>query len=346
MRKINYICKLKLFLMYTLEQLSDLVGGAVAQLQFPKEPSNLYAPLSYMLSIGGKRLRPLMCLAAYTLFAEREEEIDEKILAPAMALEVFHSFTLIHDDIMDKADIRRGVPTVYKKWDSNIAILSGDAMSIEAYKLIAKAPAERLPAVLELFSRTASQVCEGQQYDMDFEEMERISMEEYIKMIGLKTAVLLACSAKIGAIIGGADERNANLIYDFGYKLGLAFQIQDDYLDTFGNSATFGKNIGGDITNNKKTWLLIESLNRLRKRGFEEDLKEMYSLLGLGAGFAQEKISGISALYERSGAREEAERVITHYYKEAMKAIEEIDIPDERKGPMMLLAEKMVKRNK
>lgn len=329
--------------MYSLEELSGIVENSVAGLQFPSEPDNLYAPLSYMLSIGGKRLRPLMCLAAASLYSE---EMDEALLSPALALEVFHSFTLIHDDIMDKADIRRGKPTVYKKWNSNIAILSGDVMSIEAFKLLSKAPAQRLKAAMDLFCRTASQVCEGQQYDMDFEESQETTMEEYIKMIGLKTAVLLACSAKMGAILAGAPERDAELLYDYGYKLGLAFQIQDDYLDTFGEASTFGKSIGGDITNNKKTWLLIESLNRLRKRGYEQDLNEMRMLLNLGPNFAQEKIQGVRALYERSGAREEAESVIGRYFKESLKALKEIKLPDERKEILVTLAEKILKRNK
>ena len=195
-------------------------------LKFSKEPSGLYDPLRYMIEIGGKRIRPRLCLTTYALY---KDDLTEEILSPAAALEVFHSFTLIHDDIMDKADVRRGMPTVYRKWDENTAILSGDVMSIESYRMIAKAPAKAVPAVLELFSNTAAQVCEGQQYDMDFEDMELVPMADYLKMIGLKTAVLIACSAKMGAMIAGATDKDADLLYKFGYDLGLAFQIADDW---------------------------------------------------------------------------------------------------------------------
>ena len=235
--------------------IAELFGG----LTFTAEPAGLYDPLRYMMEIGGKRIRPRLCLTAYSLF---KDEFSQEILSPAAALEVFHSFTLIHDDIMDKAPVRRGVPTVYKKWNDNTAILSGDVMSIESYKLIAKAPAQVLPQALELFSQTAAQVCEGQQYDMDFEDMESVPMTDYLKMIGLKTAVLIACSAKMGAIIGGASEKECDLLYRFGYDLGLAFQIADDWLDTYGDSAVFGKSIGGDIVNNKKTWLLTKAFEK------------------------------------------------------------------------------------
>ena len=182
-------------------------------LRFTPEPAGLYDPLRYMIEIGGKRIRPRLCLTAYALF---KDSFSEEILSPAAAIEVFHSFTLIHDDIMDKADVRRGVPTVYRKWDENTAILSGDVMSIESYRMIAKAPAKAIPAVLELFSTTAAQVCEGQQYDMDFENMDKVSMEDYLKMIGLKTAVLIACSAKMGALIAGASKEAAGLLYNLG----------------------------------------------------------------------------------------------------------------------------------
>ena len=234
--------------------LENTLKEIFSNLKFTAEPAGLYDPLRYMMKIGGKRIRPRLCLLAYSLF---KDDFTEEILSPAAALEVFHSFTLIHDDIMDKADVRRGVPTVYKKWDENTAILSGDVMSIESYKMIAKAPAAVLPEVLKLFSNTAAEVCEGQQYDMDFENMTHVPMDEYLKMIGLKTAVLIACAAKMGALIGGASAEEAELLYKFGYDIGLAFQITDDWLDTYGDPKVFGKAIGGDILNNKKTWLLI-----------------------------------------------------------------------------------------
>jgi geranylgeranyl diphosphate synthase type II len=216
-----------------------------------------------MIAIGGKRIRPRLCLIAYSLF---KDEFCEEILSPAAAIEVFHSFTLIHDDIMDKADVRRGVPTVYRRWDENTAILSGDVMSIESYKLIAKAPVEVLPEALELFSKTAAEVCEGQQYDMDFEDQDEVPMEAYMKMIGLKTAVLIACSAKMGALIGGASQQQADLLYKFGHDLGLAFQIADDILDVIGTTEELGKATGSDEKKHKNTYTSINGLEASQKR--------------------------------------------------------------------------------
>jgi Geranylgeranyl pyrophosphate synthase len=233
------------------------------------EPQELYAPIKYMISIGGKRLRPNMSLTTYSLFSEN---INDSILYPAAALEIFHEFTLIHDDIMDNAPLRRGYPTVYKKWDGNLAILSGDVMCIKSYELLSYCPKDKIDSIFSLFTKTAIKVCEGQQYDINFESRSNITLNDYIKMIGLKTAVLIACSAKIGAIIAGAKDDLCEALYDYGYHLGLAFQIQDDYLDTFGDSSTFGKTIGGDIANNKKTWLLIECFNRLKEPGKEKEL--------------------------------------------------------------------------
>ena len=243
--------------------IENAVKELFANLRFEEEPCGLYDPLRYMMEIGGKRIRPRLCLLAYSLY---KEELNEEILNPAAAIEVFHSFTLIHDDIMDKADVRRGVPTVHKKWNDNTAILSGDVMSIESYRLLAKAPAAALPEALKLFSKTAAQVCEGQQYDMDFENLESVPMEDYLKMIGLKTAVLIACAAKMGALIGGANETESNLLYQFGYDLGLAFQIADDWLDTYSDPKVFGKATGGDILNNKKSWLLTRTFEKIGDR--------------------------------------------------------------------------------
>ena len=245
----------------------NLIDSAIRELfdnlTFTQEPRGLYDPLRYMMEIGGKRIRPRLCLTAYALY---KDSFCEEVLSPAAAMEVFHSFTLIHDDIMDKADVRRGVPTVYRKWDENTAILSGDVMSIESYKLIAKAPAEIVPKALELFSKTAAEVCEGQQYDMEFEDMEFVPMDDYLKMIGLKTAVLIACSAKMGALVAGASEHEAELLYKYGYDLGIAFQIADDWLDTYGDPKVFGKAIGGDILNNKKSWLMTRAHALIRRR--------------------------------------------------------------------------------
>lgn len=247
--------------MYSLDQLQGIIEKGLGSLDLKKEPADLYDPIQYMISIGGKRIRPLACLMSYTLF---DDNIDKTILYPALAIEIFHGFTLIHDDIMDKAPIRRGQPTIYTKWNSNVAILSGDVMSIMAYQLLAECKAEKLPQVLGLFSKTVQQVCEGQQYDMDYEALPYITMEDYIKMIGLKTAVLLACSAKTGAVIAGADSEICDMLYDFCYRIGIAFQIQDDYFDTFSQSSIFGKSIGGDIVNNKKAGFLCRHSKRFR----------------------------------------------------------------------------------
>ena len=228
-------------------------------IEFTDEPARLYDPLRFMISIGGKRLRPRLCLTTYALY---QDSFDESVLQPAAGLEVFHSFTLIHDDIMDKSPVRRGMPTVWTKWGEDGAILSGDVMCIDSYKRVAKAPAKVLGKVLELFSTTASQVCDGQQLDMDFEKEPQVRMEDYINMIGLKTGVLIACSAKMGAMIAGASEEDCENLYNFGYNLGLAFQIADDYLDAFGDAKVFGKPIGGDIVNNKKCWLTTHALEK------------------------------------------------------------------------------------
>ena len=317
--------------------IAELFGG----LTFTAEPAGLYDPLRYMMEIGGKRIRPRLCLTAYSLF---KDEFSQEILSPAAALEVFHSFTLIHDDIMDKAPVRRGVPTVYKKWNDNTAILSGDVMSIESYKLIAKAPAQVLPQALELFSQTAAQVCEGQQYDMDFEDMECVPMADYMKMIGLKTAVLIACSAKMGAIIGGASEKECDLLYRFGYDLGLAFQIADDWLDTYGDSAVFGKSIGGDIVNNKKTWLLTKAFEKAGDmRG--ELLDAMSKPVDTEEQKA-EKISTVKGLYETLGVGEDAKQEIIRLHSQAITYVEELGLAEEAAALLKNYANKLIGRNK
>lgn len=308
------------------EALSELFGS----LKFTAEPSGLYDPLRYMMEIGGKRIRPRLCLTTYSLF---KEAFTEEILAPAAALEVFHSFTLIHDDIMDKADVRRGVPTVYKKWDENTAILSGDVMSIESYKLIAKAPAAVLPKALGLFSKTAAEVCEGQQYDMDFEEMESVPMKDYLKMVGLKTAVLIACSAKMGALIAGASERECDLLYKFGYDLGLAFQIADDWLDTYGDVKVFGKAIGGDIVNNKKTWLLTRAFEKAGDR--REDLLAAMNIPVSSDEHKAAKIEAVKGIYEYLNIGEEAISEIVRLHKQAIGYLDELNLPAD--GEVMLL---------
>lgn len=325
--------------MYTIQEFQTIVNRGLAALDFNMEPAELYNPLEYMISIGGKRLRPVTCLMTYNLFSDK---IEKFILNPALALEIFHGFTLIHDDIMDKADIRRGQPTVYKKWNSNIAILSGDVMSIKSYELLSACPNEKLPEALALFSKTAAQVCEGQQYDMNYEELPLITMEDYLAMIGLKTAVLIACSAKMGAIIAGADEKVCNTLYDFAYQLGIAFQIKDDYLDTFGESNIFGKSIGGDILNNKKTWLWVETFKRITAANRER----LDYLLSLKADRAAEKIAGMQELYVELGVKKAAEEAIAAYHREALALVANLGFSPAQKQQLEEYADMLINRNK
>ena len=317
--------------------IKELFGG----LRFTAEPAGLYDPLRYMMDIGGKRIRPRLCLTAYALY---KDSLSEEILFPAAAIEVFHSFTLIHDDIMDKADVRRGVPTVYRKWDENTAILSGDVMSIESYKLLAKAPAAALPKALELFSTTAAEVCEGQQYDMNFENEESVPMENYLKMIGLKTAVLIACSAKLGALIAGASETECDLLYKYGYDLGLAFQIADDWLDTYADPKVFGKAIGGDIVNNKKSWLMTRAFEKA------EDLRDsLTTAMAMPIETEEEKaakISTVKDIYEKLGVGEDAKEEIKRLHTQAMAHIDALNLTEEKANTLRDYAATLLGRNK
>lgn len=298
--------------MITETQIEKAIEDLFQKLDFAAEPAGLYDPLRYMMAIGGKRIRPRLCLLAYSLY---KDSLGDEILKPASALEVFHSFTLIHDDIMDNADVRRGVPTVFRKWSPNTAILSGDVMLIESYKLIASAPSDKLPQVMELFSATAAEVCEGQQYDMEFEDREQVTMDEYLKMIGLKTGVLIACSAKTGALIAGAPAGDCDSLYNYGYKLGLAFQIADDWLDTYGDPAVFGKAIGGDIVNNKKSWLMTRAF----EKGCGED---MQAAMKMPVGTNEEKeakIRTVKAIYDKFSIGDDARNEIIRLHMEAME---------------------------
>ena len=285
----------------------NVIDSAVKELfagiKFQDQPHGLYDPLRYMIQIGGKRIRPRLCLTTYGIFAD---ELTPQVLEPAAALEVFHTFTLIHDDIMDRSALRRGHPTVWKKWNEDTAILSGDVMFIDSYRRISQAPAALLPEVLELFSKTASEVCDGQQMDMDFEKRDAVSMEEYMQMIGLKTGVLIACAAQLGALIGGADKRSQECLYQYGYYLGLAFQVADDYLDAYGDEKVFGKPIGGDILNCKKTWLTIKA----REKG----AKGLVEALNAPAESPEEKeakIRRVMEIYDSVNIAEEARKAIS-----------------------------------
>lgn len=323
------------------KHIAEAINTLFSSLKFTAEPTGLYDPLRYMMDIGGKRIRPRLCLTAYSLY---KDEFSEEILSPAAALEVFHSFTLIHDDIMDKAPVRRGVPTVYKKWNENTAILSGDVMSIESYKMLAKAPVEKLHQALELFSTTAAQVCEGQQYDMDFEDMESVPMSDYLKMIGLKTAVLIACSAKMGALIAGASEHECDLLYRFGYDLGLAFQIADDWLDTYGDVKVFGKAIGGDIINNKKTWLLTKAFEKAEQRRGEL-LEAMQMPVGDDSQKAV-KVAAVTKIYEDLGIGEDAKQEIIRLHNQALGYVSQLGLAPEAESLLRSYAATLIGRNK
>lgn len=325
--------------MYTIAELDKYVENGLAALDWRMEPKELYEPIEYMISIGGKRLRPELCLLTYNLFSDK---IEKPILYPALALEIFHGFTLIHDDIMDKAELRRGQPTVYKKWDNNIAILSGDVMNIKAYELLVNCPGDILPQVLSLFSKTATQVCEGQQFDMNFEEIPYITMADYISMISLKTAVLIACSAKMGAMIAGADEKTSQALYDFAYRLGIAFQIQDDLFDTFGQGNVFGKKIGGDILNNKKTWLLVESF-KVADNAQKQQLNE---IMAIPVENGEEKISRMQQMYCTLGIKEAAQKTIMEYYDKALEVLGKVEFSPAQMEQLLTFANKLIKRIK
>ena len=319
----------------TPEDITGTVEELFDGISFTAEPAGLYDPLRYMISIGGKRIRPRLCLTAYGLYAS---DLTPGVLDCAAALEVFHTFTLIHDDIMDRSPLRRGVPTVWKKWNEDTAILSGDVMLIDAYQRISKAPAGCHCAVMTLFSETAAQVCEGQQYDMEFENLQTVPMERYCMMIGLKTAVLLACSAKMGGLLAGAPDAGCEALYRYGYELGMAFQIADDYLDAYGNQEVFGKPIGGDIINEKKSWLTVRALQKtpspeafLKAFGRKCDTPEE----------KQAKIDEVKSLYDALGVPQDAREEIIRYSARAMKALEGLSVDVE---PLRVFADKLVGR--
>jgi len=325
--------------MFTLEEINSITDKAVISLDLSGEPAELYDPIEYLISIGGKRLRPRLAIMTFNLFSDK---IDNSILYPALAMEIFHGFTLIHDDIMDDAPLRRSQTTVHKKWNENIAILSGDVMCIKSYQYLSQCPKEKLPAVLSLFSVTAAQVCEGQQIDMNFEKEPYITMEDYIGMIGLKTAVLIACSAKIGALIAGASEKQADDLYDYGYQLGLAFQIKDDYLDSFGDSKTFGKAIGGDILCNKKTWLMVDALRKMNA----QEQKQLFRMYEEAEITPAEKIEKVLSLYKNLGVREAAGLAIEGFHLKAMEAVGNSGFTSEQKERLITFGQALIDRNR
>lgn len=310
------------------------------EIEFQAKPEGLYDPLRYMISIGGKRIRPKLCLLSYSLF---KDELGPEVLEPAASLEVFHTFTLIHDDIMDRSPLRRGQVTVWKKWCEDTAILSGDVMLIDAYKRIAKAPAAVLDKALDLFSRTAAEVCDGQQYDMEFEKVDHVPMCDYEKMIGLKTAVLIACAAKMGALIAGAGEEECEALYRYGYELGMAFQVADDLLDAYGNQAVFGKPIGGDILNEKKSWLTVRALE---KSDDPEGFLKVFTSKAETPEECAAKIASVKEMYDALGVPSDARAEIVRYSEKALDSVVGIGLSDEKMAALRGFAEKLVGRAK
>lgn len=308
---------------YTDKQLLDLVAEGLKNLPYDRKPAGLYDPIKYVLSLGGKRLRPVLMLIAYNIY----KEDPERILTPALGLETYHNFTLLHDDVMDRADMRRGRPTVHRVWDDNTAILSGDNMLVLAYQRMAACDDRHLPAVLRVFTQTALEIDEGQQYDMDFERRQDVREEEYIEMIRLKTSVLLACALKIGAILADAPQEDADTLYAFGEKVGLAFQLQDDYLDVYGDPAVFGKKIGGDILCNKKTYMLIQALTHADDR--QRDLLQFW--LNAVGPVPEKKIAAVRALYDEIGIPAMAKAKIEGYFAEADNLLASLHVEESQK---------------
>lgn len=324
---------------YTFEQCSDMVVQRLNDpRQLNREPFGLYEPMLYTFSTGGKYIRSSLTLLACNLFSDSVEQA----LFPAIGLETFHNFTLIHDDMMDHAPIRRGKPTVHVKWTPNTALLSGDAMHVLACQYMLKSPENVLQQVLQMFHKTAMEVCEGQQWDMDFETCSYISIDEYLRMIELKTSVLLACSLYIGGLCGGGNASQCEWLYQFGRNLGLAFQIQDDLLDVYSDPSVFGKAVGGDIVSNKKTFLLITAMNKA------DDATRLRLLNAMNAEYASPdvKIAEITAIYDEIHVREDAEREIGRYFDFALDALGKVDVPEERKAEIRRLAMRLMKRRK
>jgi geranylgeranyl diphosphate synthase type II len=322
--------------MLEFKELLNIVNSEIEKLELEKKPVELYQPIRYALETGGKRLRPVLVLAAYNLFYDDVE----KAISPALAIEIFHNFTLLHDDIMDKADLRRNRPTVHKKWNDNVAILSGDAMLIKAYSLILQSPQPSLPEIFDLFNQTAMQVCEGQQLDMNYEDRLDVSENEYIEMIRLKTSVLVAASLKMGALCARANEKDANLLYDFGLKLGLAFQLQDDYLDAYGDPEKFGKKTGGDIVANKKTYLLIKSLEMA-----QGELKNKLNNLIVDSSIIENiKIQKVIEIFNQLNIKDLVKKKMDQYYNQAIDALNMVEVDQAKKAFLIEFADKLMIR--
>lgn len=322
--------------MKTADEILGMVNDFLARLPYNRKPLSLYEPVQYVLSMGGKRIRPTLMLLGYNLF----KDDPESILMNAIGLETYHNYTLLHDDLMDHADLRRGHETVHKKWDANTAILSGDSMLVLAYDRIAHCDDKHLPKVLKLFTETALEIGEGQQYDMEFENRNDVEEAEYIEMIRLKTSVLLACALKIGAILADAPDEDADNLYKFGEQIGLAFQLQDDFLDVYGDTKVFGKEIGGDITSNKKTFMLINAFNHANDAQ-REQLEKWVSAKEFDR---KEKVAAVTRLYDEIGIGRLAQDKIAYYFEQSKKYLDVVNVSDSRKEELAKYAQKMMKR--
>jgi len=324
--------------MHTLKEFQQIIKDAVAQEKFEKKPQALYDPINYTLASGGKRIRPALVLLAFNLFSDD----IQKAVRPAIGLEIFHNFTLLHDDIMDQAEIRRGIPSVHKKWNENTAILSGDAMLIKAYDYFLDIDSPNFRKILQVFNQTALEVCEGQQYDMEFENRDHVSEKEYLRMIELKTSVLLAGALKIGALLGNAHAADADLLYEYGKNIGLAFQLQDDLLDVYGDEKVFGKQIGGDIVSNKKTFLLIKA----REIAGDEDLKTLeFWLQNNNKGGRDEKIKEVTKIYDNLNIKEVTKEKILSLTQKALNLLDDVKVENHKKIELRNLAGKLINRN-
>lgn len=323
--------------MFKSSELLEKINRHIAELQFTRRPAGLYEPVSYVLSLGGKRIRPVLMMMAYNLYKEDVESIFNQ----ATGIEVYHNYTLLHDDLMDQADRRRGKPTVHKVWNENTAILSGDAMLVLAYQFMAEGcPAGLLKPVMDLFSLTALEICEGQQFDMEFETRDDVTEEEYLEMIRLKTSVLLAAALKLGAMLGGASEEDAARLYDFGVNLGVAFQLKDDLLDVYGDVKVFGKNIGGDILCNKKTYLLIQAY----RQASDAQRAELERWVNAERFEPGEKVAAVTALYDAIGVKSLCEQKIQEYTRRAEESLAQVGVPAERKEELRTLMESLMYR--
>lgn len=322
--------------MKTADEILKMVNEFLDHLSYDRKPESLYEPIKYVLSMGGKRIRPTLMLLAYNLYKENPEDI----LMNACALETYHNYTLLHDDLMDNADMRRGHLTVHKKWNDNTAILSGDSMLVLAFQRMMQCDTKHLKDILDLFTVTALEIGEGQQYDMEFETRNDVKEEEYIEMIRLKTSVLLACALKIGAILADANAEDADNLYKFGEQIGLAFQLQDDYLDVYGDSKVFGKEIGGDITSNKKTYMLINAFNKAN----DAQRKELTRWVSARDFDRNEKVDAVTRLYNEIGIDQLAQDKIAYYFAQSRKYLDAVNVPEEKKEELRKYAQKMMKR--